>query len=196
MKKTIALALLACACSARAGILFSDDFSSGASSLWGNEVGAWSANGGVYAATQPANMPNAISSLPFNLTNFSVDFDINAVGDGGIFLRSTVMPGTTFGVQGVALVLKVPDGGPKIYWHVFTNGNDASIPLNIAYTDFGPNPHVHVEVSGSTYSAFLNGSSTPAITLNTSAFASGRFATWTSCWPMRTPAVWSASRNS
>jgi hypothetical protein len=176
MKKMIALALLACACAARAEILFSDDFSSGASSLWGNEVGAWSANAGVYGATQPANMPNAISSLPFNLTNFSVDFDINAVGDGGIFLRSTVRPGTTFGVQGVALVLKVPDGGPKIYWHVFTNGNDASIPLNITYTDFGFNPHVHVEVSGATYSAFLNGSSTPATTLNTSAFPSGQVA--------------------
>jgi hypothetical protein len=176
MKKMIALALLAWAGSARAEILFSDDFNSGASSLWGNEVGAWSAEGGVYAATAPANMPNAISSLPFNLTNFSVDFDINAVQDGGIFLRSTVMPGTTFGVQGVALVLKVPDGGPKIYWHVFTNGNDASIPLNIAYTDFGNNPHVHVEVSGATYSAFLNGSSTPATTLTTSAFASGQVA--------------------
>src|SRR5258708_5136233 len=153
MRKMIALALLACICSAGAEILFSDDFNSGASPLWGNEVGAWSAAGRVYSATAPANMPNAISSLPFNLTNFSADFDINGVEDGGIFLRSTVMPGTTFGVQGVALILKVPDGGPKIYWHIFTNGNDASIPLNIAYTDFGPNPHVHVEVSGSTNSA-------------------------------------------
>jgi hypothetical protein len=179
MKKMFAVALLsflACACAARAEILFSDDFSSGASPMWGNEVGAWSANGGVYAATAPANMPNAISTLPFKLTNFSVDFDINGVQDGGIFLRSTVMPGTTFGIQGVALALKIPDGGPKIYWHIFTNGMDASIPLNIAYTDFGPNPHVHVEVSGNTYSAFLNGSSTPATTLTTSAFPSGQVA--------------------
>src|SRR5207244_3630199 len=102
MKKIIVLALLACAGSARAEILFSDDFSSGPSPLWANEVGAWSADGGVYAATAPANMPNAISSLPFNLRDFSVDFDINAVQDGGIFLRSTVVPGTTWGVQGVA----------------------------------------------------------------------------------------------
>jgi len=49
MKKMIVLTLLAWALSAKAEILFSDDFNSGASSLWGNEVGAWSAVGGVYA---------------------------------------------------------------------------------------------------------------------------------------------------
>src|SRR5207249_404561 len=155
---------------------FSDNFNSGASPLWGNEVGAWTASGGAYYATAPNNAPNAYSSLPFNLTDFSVDFDINNVSDGGIFLRMAPVPGTTLGVQGILLNLKVPDGGPKIYWHIFYDGNNASPPLNISYLSYGNNPHVHIEVSGNTYSAFLNGSSTPATTLTTTEFSSGRVA--------------------
>ncbi len=155
--------------------IFTDDFNSGPSPLWRNEVGAWVAGGGAYYATQPNNMPNAYSSLPFSLTDFSVDFDVNNVWDGGIFLRMAPAPGTTFGVQGILLNLKVPDGGSRIYWHIF-NGNTASPPLNIAYVPYGNNAHVHIEVSGDTYSAFLNGSTTAATTLTASDFSSGQVA--------------------
>src|SRR4029077_5626730 len=86
--------LLRVGVSSRAEVIFTDNFDSGASSLWENESGSWSAAGGVYAATAPNNFPNAFSSLPFNLTNFFVDVDIQGVTDGGIWLRSTPVPGT------------------------------------------------------------------------------------------------------
>jgi hypothetical protein len=41
---------------------------------------------------------------------------------------------------------------------------------------YGTNPHIHIEVSGNTYSAFVNGSLTPATTLTTSLFSSGQVA--------------------
>ena len=170
-----AVVLLLPTAATEATVLFTDTFDSGPSSLWGNEVGAWTATGGAYYASLPNNMPNAYSSLPYNLTDFSVDFDVNNVSDGGVFLRMAPAPGTTFGVQGILLNLKIPDGGPKIYWHIF-NGNTASPPLNISYVAYGNNPHVHIEVSGNTYAAFLNGSPTPATTLTASDFSSGRVA--------------------
>lgn len=163
---------------ARAGAqtIFTDNFRSGASPLWGNEVGNWSAAGGEYRVSAPANSPAAFSSLPLTLTDFSVDFDISGVEDGGIYLRSTPVPGSEIGIQGVLLNLKIPDRGPKIYWHIMTNGTDASIPLNVSYIPYGRNPHVHIEVSGNSYAAFVNGSPTPATTLTTSLFPSGRVA--------------------
>jgi hypothetical protein len=89
---SIAALLLARNLDSRAAVLFSDTFDSGASPLWQNESGSWAAASGVYAATVPNNFPNAHSSLPFNLTNFFIDVDINAVADGGIWLRSAPAP--------------------------------------------------------------------------------------------------------
>jgi hypothetical protein len=161
---------------APAPVVFSDTFSPAPSAFWGDEVGAWTASGGAYFATAPNNNPNAISSLPYNLTDFSVDFDVNNVTDGGIFLRASVVPGGPAGVKGILLNLKVPAGGPRIYWHVFTDGTNATPALNLTNLDYWPNPHVHVEVSGDTYSAFINGSPTPTSTLTTNIFPAGRVA--------------------
>jgi hypothetical protein len=165
-------------CSTRAAVLSSDNFDSGASSLWGNESGSWTASGGVYGATAPNNFPNAFSSLPFNVTNFSVDVDINGVADGGIWLRSAPVPGGAVGVQGVLLVLKNADfGGVNVYWHI-CDGNSYGEALNLVTGSFpaGSNLHVHVDVSGDTYAAFINGATNPITTLSTSAFPSGRVA--------------------
>lgn len=161
-----------------AAILFSDNFDSGASSLWENNSGSWSASAGVYAATAPNNFPNAFSLLPFNLTNFVVDVDIQGVTDGGIWLRSSPAPGTTVGVKGVLLVLKYADfgGNGQIYWHIVPDGNSYGDALNVNVGSFaaGSNPHVHVLVSGDTYSAFINGATNAATTLSTGAFGSGK----------------------
>src|SRR5689334_5458304 len=92
------------AADAQAGIIFTDNFNAGASPLWGNEVGNWQASGGVYFANSPSNFPNAHSSLPFSLTDFSVDLDINDLQDGGVWLRSTEAAGTNVGRTGVLLV--------------------------------------------------------------------------------------------
>jgi hypothetical protein len=169
--------LLGVTISARAAVIFSDNFDSGASSLWGNESGGWSASGGVYAATAPNNFPNAFSLVPFNLTNFFVDVDIQGVTDGGIWLRSAPAPGTAVGVKGVLLVLKYADfANGQMYWHVVTDGTSYGSAFNVNIGSFaaGSNPHVHVEVSGDRYSAFINGATNPATTLTTDAFASGQ----------------------
>jgi len=161
---------------ARAAIIFQDDFASGPSPLWANESGAWTASGGSYYATEPNNAPNAYSSLPYNLTAFTVDFDINSVSDGGIFLRAEPKPGTAFGIQGVLLNFKVPAGGPRLYWHIFSGGTTVSEPLNMTYVDYGNTPHVHVEVIGDTYAAYINGATDPVTTFSTSQFPTGRVA--------------------
>jgi hypothetical protein len=146
---------------AQAVVIFSDDFASGPSPLWGNESGSWTGSGGAYYATAPNNLPNAYSSVPYTLSDFSVDFDINDVTDGGIFLRATAVPGSPLGIKGILLNLKIPDGGSRLYWHIFYDGTNASPPLNLVYLDYGVNVHVHIEVAGDTYSAFINGNTTP-----------------------------------
>ena len=163
---------------AQAQTVFSDDFSSGASPLWGNESGAWSAAGGVYRPSIPQNLPAALSFLPFTMTDFALDVDIGKVMDGGVWLRSSPAPGNSLGIKGVLLNLKIPDGGPKIYWHIVEDGTAYGIPLNVNYGSFPVEGvvHLHIEVSGNTYSAFVNGSSNPATALTTRSFSSGRVA--------------------
>lgn len=158
---------------------FSDNFNSGASPLWGNESGGWVAAGGVYAATAHNNAPVAFSSLPFSLTDFSFDVDVNSVTDGGIWLRSTPAPGTTFGIEGVLLELKNPNFGyaNSICWQTTTDGNTISPLLGLTFDSYtGSNIHLHIAVSGNTYQAFVNGSVNPITSLTTSAFASGQVA--------------------
>jgi hypothetical protein len=162
-----------CAGQASGGVIFTDNFNSGASPLWGNEVGNWTASGGVYFAQAPNNFPNAFSSLPFALTNFSVDVDVNSVSDGGIWLRSTAAPGTNVGNTGILFVTAHGES----YWHIVTDGSSYGALLNIASgPTSGSNVHIHIEVAGDTYSAFIDGSASPITTLTTNAFASGQVA--------------------
>jgi hypothetical protein len=162
-----------------AGIIFSDNFDSGAAPEWGNESGAWSDSGGVYRATAPDNFPNAFSSLPFDLTDFELEVDVNDVNDGGIWLRSAAAPGTSIGITGVLLVTRgdLP-GGAGFYWHVVTNGNTYGDLFGLVTGIFnvGDDLRLRITVVGDTYSVYLNGSATAATTLVSSAFASGRVA--------------------
>src|ERR1041385_5951788 len=50
----------------RAAVIFSDDFSAGASPLWGNESGAWVANTGAYYATAPSRRNLQIEQNAFD----------------------------------------------------------------------------------------------------------------------------------
>lgn len=160
------------------GIIFADNFNSGASPLWGNQIGDWSATGGVYFAQAPNNFPNAHSTLPFDLTNFSVDVDVNKIKDGGIWLRSTEQPGTGVGLTGVLLVTGgFSATGTGLYWHIVNDQNtyvDFLNQVNGLFLSGVSNAHIHITVEGDTYSAFVNGSLTPATTLTTNAFSSGR----------------------
>lgn len=180
--RTVSFILLSCAVGqASGGIIFSDNFTAGASPLWGNERGAWAAAGGVYDAALPLGLPNvAHSSLPFNLTDFALDIDINDLENGGVWLRSTAAPGTGYGRTGVLLVT----GGASstfsgLYWHIATDGNDTGPGINAVSSLFTPgvsDPHLRIEVVGNNYSVFVNGSSVAATTLTTGVFASGRIA--------------------
>ena len=170
--------LAACAAigasSATADVLFVDTFDAGASAQWQNEWGDWVAIDGLYDALQPSNFPSARSSLPFELMNFSVEFDVNDVTDGGIWLHSAAAPGTAIGAKGVLLVTK----GTSLYWHVVPDGSSYGSIINNASNVFaaGSDPHIRVDVCGPTYAAFVNGSTTPATILTDTTFTVGRVA--------------------
>ncbi len=151
-------------------ILFNDTFATVASDSWGNEAGNWTASGGRYSSQSPNNSPLTYTGLPYSVTDFTVDLDVNSVFDGGIWLRSSNNQ------NGVLLVT----GGASssysgLYWHTIVNGS-VSAPTNIASFLFSTytNIHLKIKVSGNTYSVYLNGSSTPATTLTTASFAGGR----------------------
>lgn len=96
---TLVILALASIGSLSAQVIFSDNFNSGPSPSWGNERGNWAASGGVYGAQSPTNNPPDFTSLPFNLTNFTLDVDINQISDGGIWLRTDAA-----GLNGILLV--------------------------------------------------------------------------------------------
>ncbi|WP_309383586.1 hypothetical protein [Cerasicoccus frondis] len=158
-------------------ILFFDNFDSGASPLWENNSGGWAASGGVYAAASPDNAPNALSALPYVLTDFEIELDINDVTDGGVWLHSTEAGGTSIGRAGVLLVAGA--GGGDLYWHVVSDGTTYGSSLNIAngvFTVGVSDPHLRITVVGDTYSVYVDGSLTPATSLTDSTFSSGQVA--------------------
>lgn len=172
---SLAAVFVAYAASAPAQILFSDNFNSGASPQWGNQSGNWMAGGGVYNALNP--FPVNYSGLPFTVTDFALEVNINDVGDGGLWLRSDAS-----GQNGILLVTGGngwgagnPGGGRSLYWHVVQNGSVGGI-LNSVSAPFDPgvsDVHLRVTAVGNTYSVFLNGSTTPLATLVDSTFTSG-----------------------
>jgi len=159
----------------RAGVVFSDNFNAGASPLWGNELGNWTASGGDYFAQSPNNNPPTYSSLPFNLTNFTFDVDINNVGDGGIWLHSSDQKNGILlvtGGNGYGAGSRIGDAGTDLYFHVISNG---SVSGEYDRTEFlftpGSDIHLHVVVTGEDYFVYLNGSSTPTVSLTPSMIA-------------------------
>jgi hypothetical protein len=158
---------------------FTDNFNSGASSLWGNESGNWTTSGGVYYAQNPSVNPVAYTGLSFILTDFVLEVDINNVVDGGILLRSSYTIDNY--LSGVSLVTRDYGGVSGIYWHIIHNLRDcSSIPiLNPSDTIFfnqQSDPHLKVVVQGNNYSVFVDNNPIPATTLITSDFTSGRVA--------------------
>lgn len=149
---------------ALATTLFSDDFNSGASALWGNQLGGWTATGGVYDSSSPNNTPPTFSLVNQVFSDFVLDVDINSVRDGGLWLRSD-------STHDNALVL-VTGGGftnyTGLYFHQFTNGN-LSGPFGVAGNLFqsGDNIHLQVQAQGTQISLFLNNNLVQTITDNT-----------------------------
>ena len=166
-----ALAPLAPICSLSHAQIFADDFNAGASPLWSNERGDWSASDGVYNAANPTNNPPTRTLLPFVLRDLSLDVDVNGVRDGGVWVHYD--PATENGV------LLVTGGfsqqGDGLYWHIVRNGsysgNLGHVPGLFAR---GADIHLRIIVRGDRYMAFLNGACTAATTLVTDEFPTGR----------------------
>ena len=182
--RRVAIAALVACGTASAGTLFSDDFNHGASPLWGNNIGSWVSTSGGYQASAPSTYPNANSALPFDLTDFSVSFDINRVQDGGVWLRSAPAA-NGIGRTGVLLVIGGQGGtGHTAYFHVVTGGSygailDQSAPL---FVPGKSDAHLRVEVAGNEYALYVDGTDKPATTLITPAFTHGQFALY-DYWP-------------
>ncbi len=161
---------------------FSDNFDTGPSPSWGNETGNWTTSGGKYFAQTIQFLDRlTYSSLPLSLTDFTFDVDVVDVRDGGIWLRTTGDPGHQFGVLLVTCGDSYDASGRcGLYWHIIFDGiNYIGGELNKVTGLFTPNvsdPHIRVVVHGDTYAAFVDGSATPATTLTTSQFISGRVA--------------------
>jgi hypothetical protein len=118
--------------------------------------------------------------LPFALTNFTVDVDIHAVADGGVWLR-----GDGTGQNGILLVTggdgwgwgsRIGNAGKALYFHVVTNGAFSPY-LGEATNVFTPevsDVHLRIQVNGNTYSAFTNGNTTPTCSITDTNFTSGQ----------------------
>jgi 3-keto-disaccharide hydrolase len=163
---------------ARADTVFFDDFNSGvASPVWSNTLGNWTADGSVYRAQQPDNFPNThsfVSTMP-SLTDFSVTVDVNAARDGGVWLRASSDPTTQIGVTGILLIFLNDGAGSarpnSLFWHEV--GEQYGAQLNVEVDQYVGSFSLRIDVQGNTYSAFVNGSSTPATTFISDKFTSG-----------------------
>lgn len=159
---------------ATAAVLFSDNFNAGASAAWGNEAGSWRSVGGSYDASVPDNNPityTSVTTLP-GLTDFRVQVDVNAVDDGGIWLRSSFNAGN---ISGVLLVTGGNNGNADtLYWHTVVNGA-FSAPQATAFLPGlqGSDISLTIDVIGDDYTAFVDGNPVAATTLSTNLFTSG-----------------------
>ncbi len=131
--------------------IFSDNFDSGASSSWGEEQGSWNSASGDYSTSGGI----AYSSLPSNLTDFSIDVDINNAWNGGILLHSNYNGGAFNGIMLVTGGLG--GGGTGVYWHEWTNGGRTGI-INHSGSMFssGSDIYLKIDVLGNTYTAYVN----------------------------------------
>lgn len=170
----VAIALSGAGSSTQAATLFSDDFNAGASSAWSNTSGNWAASGGVYFAQDPNNFPNShsfVSTLP-SLTDFTVNVDVNAARDGGIWLRAQ-NNASAVGVEGVLLIFLNDAIHPNtLFWHIVTAGGYGP-ELNTAFNQPLGDFSIRITAQGDLFSAYLNGSTTAATTLVDDTFASG-----------------------
>ncbi len=183
VKVLILLILLTISNNAFANILFFDDFNNGARQEWGNEVGSWMTDNGVYfpsviISTDQSPFIYSVSSVTSltNLKDFTVDVDLNNVASGGIVLRSS---GSNNGI----LLNFAGEGGTYdgLYWHIMENGGLTTQANRGDYPGLiGSNVHLKIEVIGDTYSAFLNNGSIPITTFVTDKYPSGSVALYES----------------
>jgi hypothetical protein len=153
-----------------AQIDFSDDFNSGASPLWGNELGNWVATSGVYYALAPRAVPDTYTSLPFVINDYTLDVDINSISDGGIWVRSANQN------NGLLLVTGGASGASTgLYWDKFVNGSLVQWRGNPVSNLFQPGDDIHLRIvaSNDTFNVYLNAGTTPVSSYVDSTWNSG-----------------------
>jgi len=163
---TVLVAVLAAPPAQADAVSFTDTFSP-PSSEWTNTSGSWTASGGNYFAQVPNNNPGADTFLPLDLTSYTMSVTVNNLGDGGIFVRTNstdtqwvllILGGAGYG-QGA----RGGAAGNSIYWADSSNPN-ALFGLTTGVFTPGNTYTITVTASGDTFSAFVNGSSTPIST--------------------------------
>jgi hypothetical protein len=156
---------------AQAAQIFCDNFNSGtADAQWGNNSGNWTAAGGSYRAQSPTNSPLTHTLLPFSVSDFTLEVDVNNASDGGIWLRSDANR------NGILLVIGgLGHAGTGFYFHEVHNGNAGGVLAPSAAGLFAQGDEIHIKVvaAGDDFQVFLGNAVTPATTLTNSAFASG-----------------------
>ncbi len=163
--------------SARA-VTFDDTFNP-PSPLWSNTLGNWTAANSQYFAQVPNNNPPTFSGLPYDLTDLTIDLDVNSLGDGGIWLHTDaarangvllVTGGRNYGQGG-----RGGAAGTALYWHIVQNGS-FSDPQNEVDGVFTPggNYHLTITITGNNYAVYVNHATSAATTLTTSAAPHGR----------------------
>jgi hypothetical protein len=169
---------------ARASIVsFSDSFSPAASSLWSDSSGHWTTSNGQYFAQVPSNSPVTFTGLPFDLTNFTVDVTVNSLGDGGVWLRTEGTDLVNGSPQDGILLVTGGDGygqgarggtaGTSLNFNIVQNGVlSGAEEVDNVFTP-GTTHNLKVVVSGDTYSAFVDGSTTPTIVFTNSIYSDG-----------------------
>ena len=165
---SLAVAFLGLSTPAFANTVFFDDFNSGAAAPWANEVGNWTALGGVYAPQHPSTFPNAHSlvSTP-SLSDFAVSVEVNHAVDGGIWLHAA----DTVDQIGASGILFVFANG-LFYWHSVVNGvYGGFLETSSSHFSGGANFYLTISVVGDVYQAFVNGNLVTS--LQNSAFSSG-----------------------
>lgn len=167
-----------------ATVSFSDSFTPTASPLWNNYAGNWTASNGQYYAQTPNNNPSTYSGLPYELTNYTLTVTVNNLGDGGIWVRGDGQDQFTVNgtyANGIALILggenygqggRGGNAGTSIYWVAPGMGGNVN-EVNGVFTP-GDTYTIKVTAVGDTFSAYINGSSTPVTTLVDNNFAYGR----------------------
>jgi hypothetical protein len=146
---------------------FTDNFSP-PSSMWNNHTGDWTATGGDYYATVPNNAPFALTSLPFNLSSETLTVTVNSLGDSGILARTNASDSQyvllILGGLGYGAGFRGGSSGTAIYWADSNNPNATYNEVTGVFTP-GDTYTITVTAVGDTFSAFIDGASTPVTSL-------------------------------
>jgi len=143
--------------------LFFDLFSPDRSDLWQIINGTWTNTKGLFKTTEPGGY----ALLPFELTNYVLEADINKITDGGIWVRAVDSSGGPASLIGVLLVTGGLGGtGEGLYWHVDEgDGFGEVLELNNDLALNGTNARIRIEADGNTFRAFVDNNPIPATTL-------------------------------